>query len=110
MTLEILKGPLTEAPAWSPSTVTFVRTKYGLRELGQPRVSGSFADQVSAWARDKAFGGVPQYWQVIVGEHPHPEVQLELFGYGGILKFDIRLNFGVRVVSAKRVLEQNIRT
>lgn len=109
MTMEIVKGPLSAPPPWTPSTVTFVRTKMGLRQLDEPRVGGSFGDQVGRWIAEKMIGGAPQYWQVSTGEHPHPELQLLLFGMGGILKFDIRLNFNVRVVDARRALEGNVR-
>jgi hypothetical protein len=81
----------------------------GLRQLDEPRVGGSFGDQVGRWIAEKMIGGAPQYWQVSTGEHPHPELQLLLFGMGGILKFDIRLNFNVRVVDARRALEGNVR-
>jgi len=108
MTLDVIRGPFTSAPRWSPSTTTFVRTRKGLREWAETRAGGSFGDQVS-WITEKIIGGTPQYWQVSTGEHPHPEVQLLLFGLGGILQFDIRLVFNVRVVDAKRALEGNVR-
>jgi hypothetical protein len=110
MTVELIRGPMEAPPPWSPSVVTFVRNKMGLRELGEPLVHGSFAEQVAAWFKERTMGGKPQYWQVDITERRHPEVQLELLGKGSILKFDIRLNFNVRVVDAKLVLEENIRS
>lgn len=109
MALEVIRGPFTEPPVWSPSTVTFVRTKLGLREIDEPRTQGTFGEHAGTWLADKMFGGRPQFWQVDLRGFAHPEVKLELFGQGGILKFDIRLNFNVRVVDAKRVLKNNVR-
>jgi hypothetical protein len=109
MAIEVIKGPMETPPAWSPSVVTFVRTRMGLRELGEPRVHGTFADQAKAWLKDITMGGKPQFWQVDVSEIPHPEVKLDLSGKGGILNFDIRLHFNVRVANARAVLERNVR-
>lgn len=110
MSLNVIKGSFDSAPQWSPACVTFVSTKKGLRQLGEPRVYGSFAEQAAAWVLERTVGGRPQYWQVDITKRAHPEVQIEQSCRSGVLKFDIRLNFDVRVIDAKKVLEENIRS